>query len=69
MYARSDVTDGFSCRYANERHSYSFPRIVGVLGDGKTKYDFGNDGDAQAIGACSVSNYPHIGGIHIHVVE
>jgi mannose-binding lectin 2 len=41
--------------YANERHSYSFPRIVGVLGDGKTKYDFGNDGDAQAIGACSAN--------------
>ncbi|KAF9529806.1 ERGIC53, mannose lectin, ER-golgi intermediate compartment [Crepidotus variabilis] len=41
--------------YANARHSYSFPRIVGVLGDGKTKYNFGNDGDDQAIGACSAN--------------
>ena len=25
-----------------------------MLGDGKTSYDVGNDGDAQSIGACSV---------------
>lgn len=44
-----------SCtRYANGHHPYSFPRIVGVLGDGKTKYDYANDGDDQAVGACSV---------------
>ncbi|KAF9563007.1 hypothetical protein CPC08DRAFT_794567 [Agrocybe pediades] len=41
--------------YSNARHSYSFPRIVGMLGDGKTKYDFGNDGDGQEIGACSAN--------------
>ncbi|KIM35335.1 hypothetical protein M413DRAFT_449831 [Hebeloma cylindrosporum] len=41
--------------YANAKHSYSFPRIVAVLGDGKTKYDFGNDGDTQAVGACSAN--------------
>ncbi|KAF9047557.1 legume-like lectin family-domain-containing protein [Panaeolus papilionaceus] len=41
--------------YANARHGYSFPRIVAMLGDGKTKYDFGNDGDEQAIGACSAN--------------
>ncbi|EDR00597.1 ERGIC53, mannose lectin, ER-Golgi intermediate compartment [Laccaria bicolor S238N-H82] len=41
--------------YANGRHTYSFPRIVGILGDGKTKYDLANDGDSQAIGACSAN--------------
>jgi mannose-binding lectin 2 len=41
--------------YANSKHSYSFPRIVAVLGDGKTKYDFGDDGDSQAVGACSAN--------------
>jgi mannose-binding lectin 2 len=41
--------------YSNGHHPYSFPRIVGVLGDGKTKYDYSNDGDEQAIGACSAN--------------
>jgi mannose-binding lectin 2 len=41
--------------YANSHHDYSFPRIVGVLGDGKTKYNYGNDGDDQAIGGCSAN--------------
>lgn len=43
--------------YANERHTYGFPRIVGVLLDGKTQYDWGNDGDSQALGGCSVRAY------------
>jgi hypothetical protein len=25
-----------------------------MLGDGKTSYDYGRDGDGQSIGACSV---------------
>ncbi|KAJ3508412.1 hypothetical protein NLJ89_g5768 [Agrocybe chaxingu] len=41
--------------YANARHTYAFPRIVAVLGDGKTKYDYASDGDTQAIGACSAN--------------
>ncbi|KAG9017243.1 hypothetical protein FRB90_001261 [Tulasnella sp. 427] len=41
--------------YANSRHSYSFPRIVGMIGDGKTSYDLGGDGDKNAAGACSAS--------------
>jgi len=41
--------------YANARHAYSFPRIVGMLGDGNTAYDFGNDGDEQALGGCSAN--------------
>ena len=40
--------------YSNERHSYGFPRILAVNLDGKTKYDFANDGDSQSLGACSV---------------
>jgi lectin, mannose-binding 2 len=40
--------------YANSRHPYAFPRIVGMLGDGKKEYDQANDGEANAIGACSV---------------
>lgn len=42
--------------YANSRHTYSFPRVVAMLGDGKTKYDQANDGEANKIGACS-ANY------------
>ena len=41
-------------RYANGRHSYSFPRVVAMLGDGKTSYDHDNDGDATSLAACSV---------------
>jgi len=41
--------------YANERHSYGFPRIIGVMLDGKTKYDWHHDGDSQALGGCSVN--------------
>jgi hypothetical protein len=40
--------------YANSRHSYAFPRITAMLGDGKTEYDQANDGEANSIGACSV---------------
>ena len=43
-------------RYANSRHTYSFPRVVGMLGDGKTSYDQANDGEGTHIGACS-ANY------------
>lgn len=41
--------------YANSRHAYSFPRIVAMLGDGQTGYDHDKDGDANNVGACSVS--------------
>ncbi|KAL0955695.1 hypothetical protein HGRIS_001917 [Hohenbuehelia grisea] len=42
--------------YANSRHAFSFPRINGFLGDGKTEYDFASDGETTTIGACS-SNF------------
>jgi len=41
--------------YANSRHSYSFPRVVAMNGDGKTSYDHDHDGDANSIGACSAN--------------
>ncbi|PPQ67944.1 hypothetical protein CVT26_005824 [Gymnopilus dilepis] len=41
--------------YANDRHPYTFPRIYGILGDGKTKYDFAVDGEGQQLGACSAN--------------
>jgi hypothetical protein len=42
------------CSFANSRHSYSFPRIMAIKGDGQTKYDVAHDGDSQALGSCSV---------------
>lgn len=41
-------------RSANSRHSYSFPRIYGIMNDGTKSYDVGKDGQGQEIGACSV---------------
>lgn len=42
------------CSFANARHTFAFPRITSMLGDGKTKYNNDNDGDGQEVGACSV---------------
>jgi mannose-binding lectin 2 len=42
--------------YANSRHAYTFPRVVGMLGDGKTEYDHAHDGENTNIGGCS-ANY------------
>lgn len=41
--------------YANARHGYAFPRIVSMLGDGKTSYDHADDGEKTKIGACSAN--------------
>lgn len=41
--------------YANSRHSYSFPRIVAMMGDGETNYDHEQDGERTKIGACSAN--------------
>jgi len=42
--------------YANSRHTFAFPRITGMVGDGQTSFDFGNDGEGQTFGGCS-ANY------------
>jgi len=58
VFGNQDEFEGlgiFLDTYANGRHEYTFPRIVGILGDGKTKYNYGDDGDGQAIGACSAN--------------
>ncbi|PVG02551.1 hypothetical protein CPB86DRAFT_751326 [Serendipita vermifera] len=39
--------------YANSHHTYAFPRVMAMLGDGYTEYDLGNDGKANSIAACS----------------
>ncbi|KAE9408725.1 concanavalin A-like lectin/glucanase [Gymnopus androsaceus JB14] len=41
--------------YANSRHTYHFPRVSSMMGDGKTAYNFANDGDGQEVGACSAT--------------
>ncbi|KAJ3534261.1 hypothetical protein NM688_g7163 [Phlebia brevispora] len=41
--------------YANARHGFAFPRVVGMLGDGKTAYDQAHDGEKNKIGACSAN--------------
>jgi mannose-binding lectin 2 len=58
VFGNTDKFDGlgiFLDTYANSRHPYSFPRIVGMLGDGKTVYDQEHDGESNAIGACSAN--------------
>ncbi|KAG8698362.1 hypothetical protein FRC09_007267, partial [Ceratobasidium sp. 395] len=41
--------------YANSRHSYAFPRVMAMLGDGKTSYDVGSDGAKTELAACSAN--------------
>jgi mannose-binding lectin 2 len=41
--------------FANGQHSYSFPRIQAIKGDGVTKYQHDTDGAAQELGACSTA--------------
>lgn len=40
--------------YANSRHSYTFPRISAMMGDGKKSYDLATDGAVQEFAGCSV---------------
>ncbi|KAF7289284.1 Mannose ER-Golgi intermediate compartment [Mycena indigotica] len=58
VFGNQDNFEGlaiFLDTYANSRHSYAFPRVMGMIGDGKTSYDVGNDGDGQEVGACSAN--------------
>ncbi|KAF8554927.1 hypothetical protein OG21DRAFT_1439471 [Imleria badia] len=58
VFGSKDMFDGlgiFLDTYANSRHTYGFPRIVGMLGDGKTAYDQAHDGEANSIGGCSAN--------------
>ncbi|KAI6046428.1 legume-like lectin family-domain-containing protein [Pisolithus marmoratus] len=56
VFGNKDKFEGlgiFLDTYANSRHPYGFPRIVAMLGDGKTEYDQAHDGDANSLGSCS----------------
>ncbi|KAG6824511.1 hypothetical protein H0H93_001960, partial [Arthromyces matolae] len=58
VFGNKDKFDGlglFLDTYANGRHSYSFPRITAMLGDGNTEYDQANDNEAHSIGGCSAN--------------
>ncbi|EJT96948.1 hypothetical protein DACRYDRAFT_25388 [Dacryopinax primogenitus] len=41
--------------FPNAKHPYSFPRIIGALGDGTKSYDLSNDGAGNEDGACSAA--------------
>ncbi|KAI9568791.1 legume-like lectin family-domain-containing protein [Boletus coccyginus] len=56
VFGNKDNFEGlglFIDTYANSRQHFGFPRIVAMLGDGKTTYDHENDGNANSIGGCS----------------
>ncbi|KAG8964302.1 hypothetical protein FRC05_003852 [Tulasnella sp. 425] len=58
VFGSKDKFEGvgiFLDTYANTRHSYSFPRIMAMIGDGRTEYDLGGDGEKNSAGACSAS--------------
>jgi mannose-binding lectin 2 len=58
VFGSKDMFEGlgiFIDTYANSRHAFGFPRIVAMLGDGKTAYDHEHDGDANNIGSCSAN--------------
>ncbi|GHJ86095.1 hypothetical protein NliqN6_2497 [Naganishia liquefaciens] len=44
----------FMDTYANSRHSYSFPRVTAMMGDGRTAYDHDHDNEKTELAACSV---------------
>ncbi|KAM0750162.1 hypothetical protein T439DRAFT_302090 [Meredithblackwellia eburnea MCA 4105] len=57
VFGSTDYWDGlgiFFDTYANSRHSYAFPRIYGIVNDGKKSYDVGKDGQGQEGGSCSL---------------
>ncbi|WRT70385.1 uncharacterized protein IL334_007383 [Kwoniella shivajii] len=39
--------------YSNSRHSYQWPRVTAMLGDGKTQYDHDHDNEAHELAGCS----------------
>ncbi|KAK4696397.1 hypothetical protein P7C70_g8387, partial [Phenoliferia sp. Uapishka_3] len=57
VFGSTDYWDGlgiFFDTYANSRHSYAFPRIYGIVNDGKKSYEIGKDGQGQEAGSCSL---------------
>jgi len=59
VFGSKDRFDGlgvFLDTYANGKHTFAFPRIVGMLGDGEKHYDLDTDGEVNKLGACT-ANY------------
>ncbi|KAG0139827.1 hypothetical protein CROQUDRAFT_665964 [Cronartium quercuum f. sp. fusiforme G11] len=58
VFGSADRWSGFGIfidTFPNSRHTYSFPRIMGMSNNGYVSYDVGNDGDGQEAGACSLA--------------
>jgi len=50
VFGNKDYFNGlgvFFDTYPNSRHKFSFPRVMPMIGDGKTQYDNDHDGDAN----------------------
>jgi len=50
VFGSKDYFNGlgvFFDTYPNSRHKFSFPRVMPMIGDGKTSYDNDHDGDAN----------------------
>ncbi|KAG4108551.1 lectin family integral membrane [Neocallimastix lanati (nom. inval.)] len=50
VFGSKDYFNGlgvFFDTYPNSRHKFSFPRVMPMIGDGKTSYDSEHDGDAN----------------------
>ncbi|POW17650.1 hypothetical protein PSTT_00499 [Puccinia striiformis] len=53
VFGSADHWDGFGIMidtFPNARHSYAFPRILGMINHGYTSFDVGTDGDGQEAG-------------------
>ncbi|KAH0538284.1 hypothetical protein FGG08_005104 [Glutinoglossum americanum] len=56
VFGSTDQFEGlgiFFDTYKNNRPGVTFPYVMAMLGDGKTKYDHGNDGKANELAGCS----------------
>lgn len=59
VFGHADRFEGlglFFDTYKNNRPGVVFPYVMAMMGDGNTPYDANNDGKANEIGGCSVSN-------------
>ncbi|KAL7409610.1 legume-like lectin family-domain-containing protein [Mrakia frigida] len=56
VFGNQDYFNGlaiFFDTYPNSRHSYQFPRVSAMMGDGQKSYDHATDGANHEIAACS----------------
>lgn len=59
VFGHTDNFEGlgvFFDTYKNNRPGVVFPYVMAMIGDGKTTYDRSNDGKANELGGCSVSD-------------